>query len=269
MKLAAQLFTLRDYCSSPEELFDTLARIHRMGYDGVELESTLIKNADRKILKETLKQLGLEICSIRSPFGRTGFDMDGMIEEAKTLGSSYVGIGTVTGSYVFNGAGPAGFHRFGAAALAAGQKLKEEGLTGLYSLRSHEFVRESDGRWGFENLEEDFTDGTVQFETDIFHLVRAGVEPKQIFERLSGRMPIVRFRDQRMAVGEVHFFYPVKENCPVGEGLFDFADYLPSIEAAGTEWITLGQEYCTRDPFECMERSLAFGRRLLEEYAKR
>ena len=89
------------------------------------------------------------------------------------------------------------------------------------------------------------------------------MEPKQIIKRLSGRMPVVRFRDQRIAVGEVHFFYPVRENCPVGDGVFDFADFMPALEEAGCRWITLGQEYCTRDPFECMERSLKFGRTLV------
>lgn len=265
MKLAAQLFTLRDYCSTTEELFDTLGRLKEMGYDGVELESALIKNTDRGELKERLSELDLAVSSVRSPFGRLGFDRKGMIDEAKAFGCPYVGIGTITGSYSFNNAGPAGFHRFAAAALEAGRELRANGLTGLYSLRSHEFIRESDGRWGFDNLEEDFTDGSVQFETDVFHLVKAGVEPKQIFARLEGRMPAVRFRDQRIAVGEVHFFYPVRENCPVGDGLFDFEDFMPALKKAGTQWLTLGQEYCTRDPFECMERSLKTGRALLNE----
>ena len=263
MKLAAQLFTLRDYCGSPEELLDTLARLRDMGYDGVELESDLIKHTDRGILSEKLKELQLEVCSIRSPFGRTGFDLDGMLDEAEQLRAGYVGIGTITGSYCFNGAGSPGFHRFAAAAAAAGEKIKKGGFASLYSLRSHEFVRNEDGSWGVDCLEKDLAGTSVCFETDVFHLVKAGVEPKQVFQRLTGRMPVVRFRDQRVAVGEVHFFYPVRENCPVGEGLFDFEDFMPSIQEAGTEWLTLGQEYCTRDPFECMERSLAFCRKLL------
>lgn len=262
MKLAAQLFTLRDYCNTTEELFDTLGKLKEMGYDGVELESVLIKNTGRDALKKRLGELGLAVSSVRSPFGRLGFDREGMIEEAKVLGCQYVGIGTITGSYSFNGAGQTGFHRFTEAALSAGRELKANGLTGLYSLRSHEFIRESDGRWGFDYLEEEFSDGSVLFETDVFHLVKAGVDPKQIFARLDGRMPVVRLRDQRIAVGEVHFFYPVRENCPVGEGLFDFEDFMPEIKKAGTEWLTLGQEYCTRDPFECMERSLKTGRTL-------
>lgn len=264
MKLAAQLYTLRDYCSSQEELFETLGRIREMGYDGVELESVLIKKADRRELKKHLEELQLEVCCVRSPFGRTGFDLAGMMDEARAFGCPYVGIGTITGSYSFNNAGPAGFHRFATAALQVGEKLKDAGLTGLYSLRSHEFIRESDGRWGFDNLEEDFTDGTIQFEADIYHMVKAGLDPKQMIERLSGKIPVLRLRDQRVAVGEVHFFYPVRENCPVGEGLFDFGGYMPAVQAAGTKWLTLGQEYCTRDPFECMERSLKTGRSLID-----
>lgn len=261
MKLAAQMFTVRDYCRTPADVFDALKRIKEMGYDGVELESTLVKGIDRKELAEVLAKLKLTVCSIRNPFSRTVADPEGMIEDARAWGCAYVGIGTITGSYGFNM--PDGFHQFAEDAKEVGTKLKEQGLCGLYALYSHEFVRGADGHWGYDTLEEELDKSNVLFETDTFHLTRAGLYPTEIFDRLKGRMPVVRFRDQRPIHGEVHFFFPVRENCPVGDGLFDFEDYMESLRGAQTQWITLGQGYCAQDPFVCLERSLKAGRKLL------
>ena len=55
------------------------------GFDGVELESSLLKNADRQTVACHLKELGLEVCSIRSPFARTGYGLEDMIAEAKAV----------------------------------------------------------------------------------------------------------------------------------------------------------------------------------------
>lgn len=260
MKLAAQMFTVRDYCQSPADVFATLKRIKEMGYDGVELERTLVKGIDRKALAEVLAEQKLAVCSIRNPFSRTCADLEGMIEDARAWGCDYVGIGTITGSYGFNTQD--GFRQFAREAKEVGSELEAHGLHGLYALYSHEFVRDADGRWGYDVLEEEWNGSNIVFETDTFRLTRAGLYPTEIFDRLRGRMPVVRFRDQRPTHGEVHFFFPVRENCPVGDGLFDFEEFMVSLHKAQTQWITLGQEYCTQDPFVCLERSLKAVRKL-------
>ena len=39
IKIGAQLRTVRDYCLTREELFNTFRRIRDIGYDGVEIEN--------------------------------------------------------------------------------------------------------------------------------------------------------------------------------------------------------------------------------------
>ena len=63
-RFAAQLNTVRAYCVDQKSLFQALKKIKELGYDGVELESALLKGVDRQALAAWLKELKLE-----APFG--------------------------------------------------------------------------------------------------------------------------------------------------------------------------------------------------------
>ena len=104
IRIAAQLNTVRAYCGTQKEFLDTLSRIRALGFDGVELESSLLKNADRQTVACHLKELGLEVCSIRSPFARTGYGLEDMIAEA-SYELCQCGSGNRYGQLFHNGAG--------------------------------------------------------------------------------------------------------------------------------------------------------------------
>lgn len=265
-RFAAQLNTVRAYCTDQESLFQTLDKIKAMGYDGVELESALLKGVDRQALAKHLEDLGLEACSIRSPFARTVYGLEDMMAEAKTLRCKLVGIGTVTASYFFGGlpGGPSSFTmaNYMNQARITCEAFRANGLNPLYSLRDHEFIRLTDGRWIFEHILEAEETADYLWEMDLLSLTRAGVTADQLFNRLSGKMPVFRLEDQKIRENEAYFFFTNREVCPLGEGLFDLPDWVQKAKEAGTEWFVLGQDLCDRDPFVCLELSLKTARQL-------
>lgn len=192
-KFACQMNTLRADCQDQQGMLHTLDRIRELGFDGVELESGLLKNADRQAVAERLGQLGLEVCAIRSPFARTGYGLEDMIQEAKTLNCPYVGMGTLTASYFFPGVN--GVEKYLSQAKAACERIAQAGLRPLYSLGHQEFIRLGDGQWSFDKIESRPETALYQWETDVLLLTRAGLEPPTIFRRLAGRMPVCRLTD--------------------------------------------------------------------------
>lgn len=263
IKIAAQLGTVRAFCGTQNNLMETFARLKQAGFDGVELESALLKHADRKALAQKLAALGLEVCSIHSPFARIDNNLEDLIAEAKAFGSSTVSVGTITANYFFSGT--AATEHYLTKAQAACERFAAEGLAPLYSLRDHEFMRQSDGTWIFDKLAGRPQTSAYRWETDVLSLMRAGVDPLTIFARLAGRMPICRLSDQKIRENEVYFFYAKREECPIGEGLFDLPAWIRGAQEAGAEWFTVGQELCDRDPFACLVASLAGVRRLCME----
>lgn len=260
IRIAAQLNTVRAFCGTQEALFGTLERIKAMGFDGVELESSLLKNADRAALAAHLEGLGLAVASIRNPFARTGYGLADMLDEAKALGCENVGVGTITASYFTMGL-PA-TEKYLAAAREVCARFAAEGLRPLYSLRNHEFLRQSDKTWIFDKLADRPETAGYVFETDVLDLTRAAVDPPRIFARLAGRMPVCRLSDQKIREHEMYFFFTGREECPLGEGLFDLEAWIQAARQAGVEWLTVGQELCDRDPFTCLELSLGKARAL-------
>ncbi len=259
-RFAAQLNTVRAYCVDQKSLFQALKKIKELGYDGVELESALLKGVDRQALAAWLKELKLEVCSIRSPFARTVYGLEDMMAEAKALDCERVGIGTVTASYFFGGlpGGPSSFTmaNYMNQAKVACDAFRGNGLKPLYSLRDHEFIRLNDGRWIFEHILEGEETADYLWEADILSLTRAGVTAEQVFDRLAGRMPVCRLADQKIRENEAYFFFTNREVCPLGEGLFDLSYWMEAARKAGAEWFVLGQDLCDRDPFVCLELSL-------------
>ena len=256
IRIAAQLNTVRAYCGTQEALFRTLSRIRDMGFEGVELESALLKGVDGQALAKHLSDLGLAVCSIRSPFARTGYGLEEMILEAKTLSCKNVVGGTVTASYFTMGL-PA-TEKYLAQARPVCERFAAEGLQPLYSLRYHEFMRQNDGSWIFDKLADRPETAGYQWETDVWCLTRAGVAPSAVFRRLAGRMPVCRLEDQKIRENDVYFFFTGREVCPLGEGLFDLPQWMQAARLAGTEWFTVGQDLCDRDPFDCLAASLAY-----------
>ena len=253
MKLAAQMNTLRAYCTTQQDLLDTLRKVADMGFDGVELEYGMLKVADRETLAAHLATIGLETASIRNPFARTEFGLEDMIAQAKTLNCKNVGIGTMTTAQ-FN-QGQAGYDRYFAQLKKITQRFREEGLRPVYSLRNHEFVRQN-SQWIFDKMLAAPESAGIFFETDVLPLTRAAVEPPRIFAQLTGRMPVCRLTDQKIRENEMYFFFPEREECPLGEGLFDLPLWAGAAVNAGAEWFVLGQDLCDRDPLDCLAVSL-------------
>lgn len=253
-KFAAQMNTLRAYCTTQKALLNTLEKVAAMGFEGVELEYGMLKVADRELLARHLETLGMTVASIRSPFARTEFGMEDMICQAQVLKCENVGIGTVTTAQFNQGA--AGYDRYFAQVEKITGQFRESGLRPVYSLRNHEFMRQN-GQWIFDRLLAAPESAGLFFETDVLPLTRAAVDPPRIFDRLAGRMPLCRLTDQKIRENEMYFFFPEREECPLGEGLFDLALWVDGARKAGVEWFVLGQDLCDRDPFTCLELSLS------------
>ena len=259
-RFAAQLNTVRAYCGTQQELLTTLTRIREMGYDGVELESNLIKNMDRQAVAHHLQTIGLKVCSIRSTFARTEYGMEDMLEEAKIFDCSNIVIGTLKATYFMSG--PAGVAKYLQQAQKVCDRFAQEGLRPVYSLRFHEFMRQSDGIWIYEKVRTSKETANYLWETDLLCLTRSGTEPAEIFAQLADRMPICRLSDQKIRENDVYFFYAVREECPLGEGVFDLPSFVSAAKQAGAQWFTQGQDLCDRDPFVCLEKSLHTAREL-------
>ena len=244
MKLAVQMYTLRDETKTPEALDVALEKVARLGYEGVQL-SAIGAWDDGRIdavgIRTMLDRYGLVCCATHRPLQRLLDQTEEEIAIHRTLDCDYAAIGSIANDYGFE---PEGYRRFLQDASPA----------------IHEFAA-ADIRFGFHNHALAFRDrgqdrydllidrSDLMLEIDVYWVAVAGLDPAALLRRAAGRIPAVHLKDLEILGWEPPAF------APVGEGNLDWTPILDACRSGGTEWLIVEQDVCRRDPFDCLASS--------------
>ncbi|WP_274651312.1 sugar phosphate isomerase/epimerase family protein [Paenibacillus humicola] len=240
MKIAAQLYTLREFLKTPEDIAKSLRKVKEIGYNAVQVSG--VGPIDPAALKEFADREQLEICATHIGYQELWNNPDAVIAQHKLWNCRYVGLGSMPGEYRGS---KEGFLRFAKEASDVGRKLKEAGLTFIYHNHSFEFAK-FDGQSGMELLLQETDPSAVDFELDVFWVQAGGGDPSAWIDKVKGRMKVVHLKDMVVTAEGQRF-------AEVGEGNMNFRRILDACEAIGVEWAAVEQDNCYgRDPFEAL-----------------
>ncbi len=252
-KLAAQMFTVRDFTKTEEGLAETLAKIARIGYPAVQMSGIgAMGGANPPVTAAQARQM-LDDNNLRCIATHRSFDdlknrTDDEIAFHKTLGCDFTAIGSL-GSY--GAQGGAGYRQFIADAVPVIARLKEAGIR--FGYHNHDFEFQGSGSSGKTMYDILVDEGgpDLMLEVDVYWASHAGLNPERLIERCHGRVPVIHVKDKEVVEGG-----PVM--AAVGEGNLDWAHLLPACQAAGVEWYAVEQDVCRRDPFDCLRSSFEY-----------
>lgn len=239
--IAAQLYTLRDYLKTPDAIESTLKKVREIGYEAVQLSALGPIETNR--LKEILDENGLTVCATHIGWDRLRNDVQGVIDEHRTLECRHVAIGAMPPEY----RNLEGYRRFAREASEVAQALAQAGLT--FSYHNHDFELERfDGKTGLDILINE-SDPALYFEIDTYWIQHGGGDPAAWIRKVDGRIPLVHLKDMVYSDGQVRM-------AEVGEGNLNWPAILDACREAGVEWYIIEQDHCQRDPFESLAISL-------------
>lgn len=241
--IAAQLYTLRDFLKTPEDLAVTFGRVKKMGYNAIQVSG--IGPIDFGYVKEIADKEELKICVTHLAFDRLKNDMDGVIKQHKLWDCKYVGIGSMPDEYR---ADRASLTRFAKEASQYGKILLENDLQLIYHNHNFEF-KKFDGITGMDVLFEESDPKAFNFEIDTYWVKAGGANPVDLINKMKGRMNIVHFKD--MVIGKDNQM----EMAEIGEGNLNFKDIIKACNDIGVDWCPVEQDVCQRDPFESLKIS--------------
>ncbi|NPV07648.1 MAG: sugar phosphate isomerase/epimerase [Anaerolineae bacterium] len=253
MGVAAQLYTVREYMKTPEDIAKGLQRIREMGYRAVQVSG--IGPIEPRELKRLLDAEGLIMCNTHTSPDRLWNDLPAVIEEHRLWECKHVAIGSMPREY--RGEGAEGYRRFAREASEVGRRLAEAGLTFSYHNHSFEFEK-YDGRTGLDILFSESDPRYLLAEIDTYWVQHGGGDPMAWIRRFRGRMPVVHFKDMVILNGAQAF-------AEIGEGNLNWPAILEACHDAQVEWAAVEQDVCQRDPFE----SLAISYRNLRQMGLR
>ncbi len=240
MKVAAQLYTVRDYCKDTLGIEQTFERVKDIGYQSVQLSG--VDFSKPRELARLVKKYGLDVCVTHTPFNRMVEDLDGLIEEHKLYGCNIIGLGALPSEYATS---KEGYLSFADIINDIDKKLKPHGMEFSYHNHAFEFLN-FDGKNGLDIL---FENTNCLFTLDLYWLQAAGVSPLNYIERYKGRVKVVHFKDMGVK-GNDHIM------AAVGAGNMDYKALTKASVNAGIAYAAVEQDDCYgEDPFNCLKTS--------------
>ena len=246
MKLGAQLYSVRTFTQTAVDLDATFARLKEIGYECVQLSGEGPIPAEQ--LSEISQKHQLPIVCSHVPIARILNDTEAVIAEHKTFGCDFIGVGSMPG-------GAANYQKFLDEAKLPGKKIHDAGLQFMY--HNHDFEYKNvldDNRPLMHHISDDFTAEELCFTLDTFWVKAGGYDVIEEIERLSGRLPVVHFKDMFVNENGDRLMSWVG-----GGNALDFEKIVPAFEAAGTELAYIEQDNCNgENPFDCLKKSYEY-----------
>ena len=245
-----QLYSMREQL--PKDVRGTIVKIAQAGYKEVETYGYSVKDKfwglEPKAFKSLLTENGLTAPS--GHYGMDKFILDGNADELKTyidaanaIDSKYIVV-PYLGDSLRKTADD--WKKVGAKLNEAAALCKKSGLKLGYHNHNFEFDKVGDTT-GYEILLKETDPKLVQFEMDIYWVVRSGNDPVKLFTDHPGRFPMWHVKDMDKTDNTI--------NTEVGSGTIKFKNLYASAKLAGLQHLIVEQENFSLDPFVSIKQS--------------
>ncbi len=242
-RIAAQLYTLRDYLKTPADIATSLARVAKMGYQAVQTSG--LGPIDHAELRRICDGEGLEICATHVGIDDILTKTAEVADQHHTYGCRHVGVGGLAGEQT-----EAAYRERARICNQAAAALKPYNLSFSYHNHNHELQRY--GAIAGLKLMIDETSNDVCFEIDTYWIQAGGGDPVQWIDYVSGRCPLLHYKDMTVIGRDQKF-------APVGEGNLNWPAINQAARSANAEFVIVEQDRCEiepTDPFEALALSL-------------
>lgn len=237
MKLALQLYTLRDLIHSGSDLINILKDVKEIGFDGVEFAG--YQDLDAETLKKALDDAGL--AAVGTHMGLENYDeehLDATLKYGKTLGLTKMGMG---GADVFT---RDGLEHFKKIIGPSAKKAEKEGIKIYYHNHDREFAPVD------ENSDKLIIDEVAQvcsLQIDTYWSFYAGVDNHKFLTEHKDSIVHIHIKDGL----DGHPKALTEGNC-------DLDTVVKTVKEIGLDWVILENDNPEPDGLSDIKRSMEF-----------
>lgn len=242
--IAAQLYTLRDYLKTPEDVAKSMKKVKEIGFDAVQVSG--MGPIETSELKKILDGEGLTCCATHEN-GQVIFeDTQKVIDRLLELDCKYT-------AYPFPHIKPdteEACMELAKGLNEAGKKMAAAGLVLTYHNHAIEFEKFG-GRTVLDIIYGETDPEALQGEIDTYWVQYGGGCPVEWCEKLKNRLPLLHLKEYGIVGNEVKML-------EVGSGNLNWKKIVSTAKDAGTEWFIIEQDVCRIDPFDSLKMSLEY-----------
>lgn len=252
--IAAQLYTLRDYCKDFAGIAESCRKVKKMGYDGIQISG--VGPFDPQDMAKLLADEGLACATTHYSIDKLENEFDTMVANHKSWGCNNLAIGGFfppAAEWTLKS-----MNDYIARFNALAQRLAKEGMTLGYHNHNHEFARLNDSNiCPYELFIREFDPECTWFEIDTHWVQRGGASPSALIRRLPFRIPCIHFKDVITTTAWDNSEYKVAYGMgEVGDGMLDWPGIVEACKYAGVRWYIVERDQGTVPPFESLQRSI-------------
>ncbi len=236
MKIAVQVYSVREHINDTETLLKALEEIKKIGYDGVEFAGYF--NTDAATIKAKLDELGLVAVGGHIGLGDfEGENLEKTIEFQNTLGVKAIGVGGAPHDTMLECANTG-------AVLGKAQEYAVEkyGMKVYYHNHCEEFVPMEKGI-----LPIDVIGGCCSLEVDTYWSFHAGIDNYKFITENKDNIILLHIKDGIDGKPKA-----------LGEGNCDIPAVIKAAKEIGMEWVVVENDDPVPTGFEDIARSLKY-----------
>lgn len=249
-KIGVQLWTVRDFMNTAEDIRETFKRLKSLGYDQVQTAGC---NIPYEEFGKIARDEKIEIIGTHESFDEMYNDFESALKKHEALGTYNMGIGGL----FRNDGDVSEFMNNIKKMNEIGEKLRKYGARFSYHNHDYEFVTLSGGKYYMDLLEENLNPETTSFNLDMYWVQQGGGDIRLWLDRLAGRIDIIHLKDMLVTFNpktwerDHHF-------AEIGSGNFDWDSLIEQMIMSKVKYYIVEQDICPEDPFKCLERSSNF-----------
>ena len=254
MKAGLNLYSLRKFIKTEEELLSTANRLKDMGYDYLQFSGVQVNAEWAEILARVCEQTQMPVCLTHNPLDRVINDTEKLMEEHAIFGCKNIGIGGLPNPTVVDE--KLCKETYDKLNLAA-EKMAKNGYKFFYHNHHKEFWKYENGDTPFDYMLNNTPH--INFTVDTYWLQYGGVDVVDFLETLKGRIACVHLKDFKQSYNaETTIMQP--RFAPVGDGVMNFKKIVEKMKTLGVQYYFVEQDDAVNypDPFEQVERSIKY-----------
>jgi len=244
VRLAVQLYTIRDFLKIPSAVPTALKRVRKIGYAFAEIGG--LAHVAPTEIRAILDDAGLVPIGYHTGLKELREHFDDLVEKLHLWNVSHA---TIAGIDASERADEAAFHSRAVEMNEFGRRLATEHIRLQYHNHDFEFVKYGD-KTAFEILYNETDSRYLLAQIDTCWVARAGADPADWILRMKGRQEQIHFKDTVLTPSGPVF-------AEVGAGNLNWPVIIDTCRAVGVRDYIVEQDICpaTQDPFQSLEIS--------------
>lgn len=211
------------------------------GFGFTDVEGGVFQKMTAAQTRALLDEHGLRMQSTLTGYEALAKDVNAVIADAKTLGATYVGTAWIPHTQPFT---RAVVDKASKDFAAWGTACRQAGLRFFYHIHGYEFQPSPDGTL-MDTIIKQSPAEAVDFQADVFWVVRGGGDPVQLLTRYPTRFKLLHLKDMEkgVATGDPTGHAPDETNVVLGTGQLDFPAIFKAASAAGVTHYYIEDEH--------------------------